>query len=448
MSQRLRMVLAIVLLVVGCIALPVSATAWWVRGTVSDTDEFVDTMAPLAADPDIQDLVERQLVTQVMDFVDQQQILRKASEGLTELGLPDRVVELLPLLADPLRDRLEQGVTRIVQRVVESPEFEAAWADSLRELHTQLIDIITDRDSDAVVAADDSGTLNLRLATITDAIQRELVQAGVPGAQLLPTVDVSIPVAEVEQIATTRSGYDALDRWGRLLPLITLLLLAAGVAVAVNHARTGRRVALACVGVLVVTLVALAWGRQFAVDQLPSDAQAAGTAMLEILTDRLRGLLRALAVLALVIALALVYVGNDPAAVRRRARAQALYDRGIELCRRWTHTWLAAGLVAGVALMLFLFADPGPLAMLLLLAIGGAAGWIAYVTRPQPDDDALVPAGVAADEGTSVEPTVPIATGSPEPTTEIVDAPRGPDEPETPPAPDADPTAPTDDDPR
>lgn len=415
MTQRLRMVLAIVLLVVGCIAIPLSATAWWVRGTVTDTDQFVDTLGPLAEDPDVQDAVERQLVTQVMDLIERQQLLAKASEDLAELGVPDRVTALLPLLADPIRDRIEQRVTRIAERVVESPAFAEAWDNSLEQLHGQFVEIITSDHQSDVITTDDGNTLNLELATLTETVRLALQNAGVPGANLLPTVDVTIPIMSVEQITAARAAYDAIDRWGRLLPLLTIVLLAAGIALTRDRPRAGRILAVAAVGVLVLTLLGVAWGRQFAVDQLPSQARDAGTAMLAILTDRLRAILRFLAVIALLAGAVLLFAGNDRAATSRRRRAQQLYDRGLRAADRWPHTWLAAGGVAALALLVLLVVDPGPLVMLLLLAIGGAAGWLAYVTRPDPGptdepvpEGAAVAASDAPDSPPGAEPTAEI----------------------------------------
>ena len=52
--HRLRRPLAIVLLVLGCLAVPVSVVAVWTRTQLMNTDAYVAMVAPLADDPAIQ----------------------------------------------------------------------------------------------------------------------------------------------------------------------------------------------------------------------------------------------------------------------------------------------------------------------------------------------------------------------------------------------------------
>src|SRR3954453_17722013 len=51
---RWRSLLAVVLIVLGCVFAPVAGVSVWVHNQVSNTDRFVRTMSPLVHDPDIQ----------------------------------------------------------------------------------------------------------------------------------------------------------------------------------------------------------------------------------------------------------------------------------------------------------------------------------------------------------------------------------------------------------
>jgi hypothetical protein len=51
---RWRSLIAVVLIVLGCVLAPVAGVAVWVDNQVSDTDRFVRTVSPLVRDPDIQ----------------------------------------------------------------------------------------------------------------------------------------------------------------------------------------------------------------------------------------------------------------------------------------------------------------------------------------------------------------------------------------------------------
>ena len=52
--QRWRTILAVLLIVVGCVLAPLAGVAVWARNQVTNTDRYVRTVAPLASDPAIQ----------------------------------------------------------------------------------------------------------------------------------------------------------------------------------------------------------------------------------------------------------------------------------------------------------------------------------------------------------------------------------------------------------
>lgn len=283
MVAGLRSVLAAVLLTLGCVGVPASATAWWMHDTLTDTDQFVATAAPLAEDPAVQDEVVRQLVLATMD--------------------------LLADLPPGLADRLRPQVARIAARVVESPAFAEAWERSLPPVHEQLLALLSGDDPDAVLSADDRGTLSLELATLTRTLRVALEDAGVPGVDRLPTVRATIPVASVDDVTALRPAYDALERWAPVLPVLTALLLVAGLVLARDRIRAGRLAAFGALALLVLTLIALTGGRQVAVDHLPTESRDAGAAVLTLLTEQLRSLLRLLAVAAFASAAVTVVAG-------------------------------------------------------------------------------------------------------------------------------------------
>src|SRR5919112_520777 len=60
---RWRSLIAVVLIVLGCVLAPVAGVAVWVNNQVSDTDRFVRTMSPLVRDPDVQNALTNRLTT-------------------------------------------------------------------------------------------------------------------------------------------------------------------------------------------------------------------------------------------------------------------------------------------------------------------------------------------------------------------------------------------------
>jgi len=66
--QRWRTILAILLIVVGCVLAPLAGVAVWARNQVTNTDRYVRTVAPLAVDPAIQAAIAEQITTQIFTY--------------------------------------------------------------------------------------------------------------------------------------------------------------------------------------------------------------------------------------------------------------------------------------------------------------------------------------------------------------------------------------------
>lgn len=273
--------LAVLLVALGCLSIPLSPTAWWVQGTVADTDAFVETLSPLAGDPVLQDYVTDEIVTQVMAAVE-----RSPIPGLLAGGI-------------------ERNVEQAARGVVESSRFERAWDRALRELHPQLIALLDEDPGGTPVAVDGSDTIQLSVETLSDAIRDALTEAGVPAASMLPDIEIEVPVATVEGLDTAQTVYRPIDRWGALFAPLAVVLIAAGIAVASGRRGTALAAAVGGLLVLLLTQAAVGWGRDLAVDHLPADARALGSTAAVMLVDPLRTTLWWLALLALLAAVVL-----------------------------------------------------------------------------------------------------------------------------------------------
>ena len=89
--QRWRTIVAVLLIVVGCVLAPLGGVAVWARNQVTNTDRSVRTVAPLAADPAIQQAIADQITTQIFTYIDVQALTNQALDALTERGLRPRL---------------------------------------------------------------------------------------------------------------------------------------------------------------------------------------------------------------------------------------------------------------------------------------------------------------------------------------------------------------------
>jgi hypothetical protein len=142
-QQRWRVVVAAVLIVVGCVLAPLSVVAIWARNQVTNTDRYVATVSPLARDPAIQQAIADQITAQIFRYLDVQGLTGQAVEALSDRGLPPRLAQQLQALSGPIANGV-QGFTRDqVGKVVASDAFADAWVQANRLAHQELVAALT-----------------------------------------------------------------------------------------------------------------------------------------------------------------------------------------------------------------------------------------------------------------------------------------------------------------
>lgn len=258
----MRSLVALVLLLLGGLMVPAATAGWWLRDTVVPRTAYVETVAPLAGNEDVQEAVRRKLVR----------------ETTASLG------SLPPAVAD----QVEPLVERAAQSVVESPAFEEAWQQSNRAAHRQIVGALSGESESVGVEGD---TVELRLGPLVAAVRDEVDRAGIPFSGAIPETDTTYPIATVDELGRAQTAYRLLEDYGRALPLVAAALIGLGLVVA-------RRRGPALAGTAVVALVGLGllWlglgaGRSAYLDALPAAVpEAAGRAYYDILTADLRSL--------------------------------------------------------------------------------------------------------------------------------------------------------------
>lgn len=308
----MRSLVALVLLLVGALMVPVATAGWWMRDTVVPTAAYVDTVAPLAKDPEVQAAVENRLVAEVMQEITTGGLVERASSALEAGGLPPAVAGQLQQSSGALEPVIQELVSRGVRVVVESPEFAQAWRTANRAAHKQLVAVLSG-DSSAV-AEGSGGQVEIRLVSLSSAIEKALVDAGVPFAEAIPPVRGTYTIGDVSDLQRAQAAYTVLDRWGRLLPFAAAALLLVGIVVARRRRRAVVGAALLSLLGLGLLAVGLVVGREVYLGSVPAELpQPAAKAYFDVLTTDLRRDMVWLAVgIAVVLVLAAVLRPGRP----------------------------------------------------------------------------------------------------------------------------------------
>lgn len=389
-----RTVIAIVLIVIGCVLAPLSVLGIWTSNEVSNTDRYVANVAPLISQPPVQRALTDKITTAITDQLNVQQLAQQAATALSDRGLT-RAGDLLSSFSGPLAGAVEGFIRTQVARVVASPRAAQLWVQLNRTAHQQLVKVMSGEGGGAITIT--NGQVTLNLGPFVKDVQTDLVNHGLTIANQLPTISPSIALFQAQNLGRAQNVYRLINTLKWVLPVLMFAFLGLGI-----YAAKGRRRALlgASLGVAAAMLVlgaglAIAraiYLRSVPADVLPSDAAAA---LFDTLVRFIRYGLRVVAVVALIIAAVAFFTGPSAAAVRTRAAVTA----GVARLRRtglltdvrgsgfgqWTARH-RRGLVIGsaaLAALIFVFWPALSVAIVLVVLLLLVLGFIELVGRPR-----------------------------------------------------------------
>jgi hypothetical protein len=380
--QRWRTILAVVLIVVGCVLAPLAGVAVWARNQVTNTDRYVRTVAPLASDPAIQTAIADQITAQIFTYLDVQGLTNQTVDALAARGLRPQLADRLRGFAGPLASGIQGFVRTEVGKIVQSQAFADAWVQANRVAHQALVKALTGQGDGAVTVEGDTVTLNL--APFIETVKQQLVAGGFGLAARIPEVNASFVLFDVKNLTQARSAFNLLNTLGVWLPIIAIVLLAVGVFVAKDHRRA---VVGAAVGVAVAMVglgLSLAVFRTIYLDAVPAAVlpHDAAAVLYDTIVAYLRLGLRTILVLALVVAGGAFLTGQSTTALRTRQRMTAGIGRlrgGAEHAGlrtgpvgTWVHanrTLLRIAAVTLAALALVFWSQPTGKSILLLAGL-------------------------------------------------------------------------------
>jgi hypothetical protein len=318
--QRWRTILAVVLIVVGCVLAPLAGVAVWARNQVTNTDRYVRTVAPLASDPAIQTAIADQITAQIFAYLDVAGLTNQAVDALAARGLRPQVADQLRGFAGPLASGIQSVVRTEVTKIVQSQAFADAWVQANRVAHQALVTALTGQGGGAVTVEGD--TVKLNLAPFIQTVKQRLIDSGFGLATRIPQVNATLVLFDVKNLTRARRAFDLLNTLGIWLPIIAIVLLGVGVVVATDHRRA---LVGAAVGVAVAMVglgLSLAVFRTIYLDAVPAAVlpHDAAAALYDTIVAYLRLGLRTILVLALVVAAGAFLSGQSATAVRTRQR--------------------------------------------------------------------------------------------------------------------------------
>ncbi|MEE1802100.1 hypothetical protein PUR57_25980 [Streptomyces sp. JV176] len=368
--HRLRSLSSALLILFAALLSLLSVVAVWANSIVRDTDRYVATVGPLAGDPAVQKAVTNRVTAVVLAQINVDALVKEVSTAASQKGVPPRVAKLLKSLDGPITKGLEQLIGGTVERVVTSSAFETVWVKGNRRAHAAFDKALTGHAEGAVSLKDNQVAIDV--APIVAEVKNRLVGAGFAPAAKIPAVHTSFVVFESEDVGKVKTWLRVLQILGGWLPVIALLVAAAGVYAAFNRRHALIGAALAVFVAMLVLGVSLTVVRDVYLGHLPSGAsQAAAGALYDALVTFLRAGVRSLAAVALFTAVGAFLAGPSRVAVLTRtgcrrsvaALREVAVSAGLPLgaVGRFVHRfkrWIGVAILLVAAIVLFTWTYP------------------------------------------------------------------------------------------
>ena len=294
---RTRKITAWVLVVLVSLLIPISVISVWAIRTVTNTDQYVATLAPLARNPVIVD-----------------HLAQKATDELFSTHIvQDKVTAALPAKAKPIVTPIVAQVHNYVYglalKVFESPKFGQLWDGLNRRSHDAVIDVLSGKSTPLVDKLEKSGGIAVN---VTPALNNLINQANAKGVTLFNPLkpiltkgdSLGVTVVSKAQVSKFTGFFNAIVTLKWAIPVVALVLAILGIVLAVEHRKTLLRMAIGIALVTLSLLAGLSLGRVTFINQAGHtfNRQVAGavwdTLLRQLMTD-LRWMLLATLLVAL-----------------------------------------------------------------------------------------------------------------------------------------------------
>ncbi len=289
----MRNAFAVFCVLVATLVVPGAIASTWLSQRVDNTDAYVDSVAPLADDPDLRAELGEQLADAAV----------AALQEHVPVGLPEGVSSM---------------AQEASKRVVDNKGFPKFWRQANAEAHREFLAIVHEerggQDPDAWVMVD--------LGPLLDQVFVELSANGIP-VDLLPDVPLEVPVLRESKLQEIQGQYQLLEGLSLWLPLLAGGLVLVAVAVATGWRGRLRVLGGAALGVVVGALVVRAATppvTDAVVDQADPGQQELARLVLEVVTVTLSD--RAMTILIVAGVVAVVCFAASFIPTGRRSTAQ------------------------------------------------------------------------------------------------------------------------------
>jgi hypothetical protein len=356
---------ATLLITVGCLLAPLSVLAVWTANQVSNTSRYVANVTPLVHSPVIQNALTDKITYRITTLLNVAGLLNRAAGLLSSKGDGlARVGTILRSVSPAIAGAIAGLIRGQVHKIVAGPRFAKLWVQTNTVAHQELVKALSGRGGGAIKVS--NGQVTIGLAPFIEIVKQNLAARGLTLVRKLPTINPTFSLFSAKYLVKAQTGYRLINDLKIVLPILTVLLIAAGVYVARSHRRALLGAGLGFAASMLLLGIGLTIFRAMYLNSLPSAMPADAAAVLfDTLVRFIREALRTLLVVGLIVAAGAFLTGPSATA----AGIRGAFTSGFAWLRRtgerahvttgpvgrWTYAHRTALRVCAVAVAALLF---------------------------------------------------------------------------------------------
>ena len=229
---RARSYISLIVFIVATLLTPIAVIGHWGHQTIANPQQYIDTVGPLAENPEIQQAVADTVSSAIIEQVDTSQL----ASGLLGAIIPNE--RLSDLLSGPIKAGIDGLIRTGVDKFVTSNAFQEAWVRINEAAQKGFIAALTGDPTGPVQFEGDQLVLNI--SSLLQEVQTSLVDEGIEVAGLvtIPDSDAQVVLLDSPALAQARAIYGLASPFLSVILLLTAAMFTLSVLLATRRART------------------------------------------------------------------------------------------------------------------------------------------------------------------------------------------------------------------
>ncbi len=229
MGHMARRIIAALLIIVASLLAPFAVGGLWAQQTLTETEAFTETLAPLVDDPLVQQTVSTEVTDAIVGAVDAEarteQLLGNLSGPLADLRSGTSADSVI---AAAIASGVNNAIASGVDSYVASDQFGQGWTVVTTVLHEEFVKLLDRDTTDAALTLQD-GQVVLNTSKALDQIQKQLADRGVPFAGELDIPGRDIVLADAPNLQLVSDALAIFIPVATWLWAVVLLMLLGGI---------------------------------------------------------------------------------------------------------------------------------------------------------------------------------------------------------------------------